>query len=263
MIRMQERAAIRICLIGDSQIGAPLTAWRAVKDRFPGVSLTAFGAPKTLFDQLERRDGALHAATDVLATYFVRMSGGLAVIEPDYDGYLLCGTDWSVRLMLPSINKFRGEDLRRDWRTPLSNACYRQMMEGCLRGSLGGRLLANIRAITRKPVAFAAAPMTSETAPMPVYAKLRDNGDAGKIAAYFQAAAAHVAAEFDAAFLPQPVHTLSNPLQTLRGYSHGAVRTFRGDLDMEHPDTDYQHMNAEYGELLLRDFFRRTGLAAA
>jgi hypothetical protein len=253
----------RICLIGDSQVGAPLSAWRAIKEAFPGIALTAFGAPKTLFDQLELRDGALHPATEVLQTYFTRMSGGLAVVEGNYDGYLLCGMDWSIRLQLPNINKFRAEDLRRDWRAPLSNACYRQMAQGCLRGSLGGRLLGNIRAITGKPVAFAPAPMASEAAPMPIYAKLLESGDGGKIATFFLDAGESVTRAFDALFLPQPPHTLSNPLQTLREYSRGAVRTFQGNLDIEHPETDYQHMNAAYGELMLRDFFRRTGLAAA
>ncbi len=253
----------RICLIGDSQVGAPLSAWRSIKEQFPGVEITAFGAPKTLIDQLELRDGALHAASEVLSTYLTRMSGGTAVIEPVYDGYLLCGTDWSVRLMLPTINKFRGEDFRRDWRTPLSDGCYAQMMEGCLRNAIGGRLLAKVRAMTGKPVAFAPAPMTSERAPAPIYARLQDSGDAARIAGYFQAGAERLTKEFGAALLPQPAHTLSNPLQTLTAFSRGAVRTFRGDLDMEHPDTDYQHMNAAYGEMLLRDFFRATGLVAA
>jgi hypothetical protein len=245
----------KVCLIGDSHTGALLSGWRAMKHEFPEIEITSFGAPRILFGELDVSDGQLVPASEKLSESFQRTSGGQIAIANVYDRYLVCGLSWAMRFLLPSIVKIRCEDQVRDGRIPVSNDCYARVMAGLLRDSISAQTLAKLRQITDRPVGMIPAPMPSDTTPMPVYARLRDSGDAQKIARQFTSAAEIVAKEAEAEFLEQPSETLSNPLQTLYHYKRGSVRAFVGNLDMEHDDDDRQHMNQAYGELVLRAAF--------
>jgi hypothetical protein len=162
-----------------------------------------------------------------------------------------------VRLLLPSIGKYRCEDQVADGRIPMSNDRYRQVLEGLLRGFVAAEILMKLRQITDRPIDMIPAPMPSEATPAPIFARLRKSGDAHWIAAHFLSAAASVARDAGAGLLEQPAETLSNPIQTLLAYSRGSIRTFKGNLDIAHGDDDYQHMNAAYGALVLRAAFCR------
>jgi hypothetical protein len=242
----------RVCIIGDSHIGALQSGWRALGDEFPDIEVTSFGAPRPLFDELQVSGRRLVPASERLREYFVRTSGGEAEISGAYDRYLVCGLSWAMRLLLPSIGKFRSEDLVVDGRVPLSNDCYDRVMKGLLRDSLTMRTLKNLRTITDRPIAVIPAPMPSDMIPAPVYRRFCDSGDAQPIAACFLSAAAAVAKDVDVELIRQPPETLSNPIQTLQIYKRGSVRTFQGNLDIEHGEDDHQHMNAAYGALVLR-----------
>ncbi|HEY1707539.1 MAG TPA: hypothetical protein VGG10_04700 [Rhizomicrobium sp.] len=245
----------KICLIGDSHVGALQSGWLAMKHAFPEIELTTFGAPRTVFAGLDVLDGVLVPATEKLSAYFRHTTGGQVTIENSYDRYLVCGISWAIRFLLPSLAKFRAEDHVKSKRVPLSSDCYAHVVLGLMRNSLSMQVLTKLRQITDRPVTMIPAPMPSERIPAPIYASLCASGDAGKIAAQFNAAAALLAGECNAGFLEQPMETLSNPLQSLYLYKRGSVRTFGGNLDIEQGEDDYQHMNAAYGEIVLRAAF--------
>ena len=216
-----------------------------------------FGAPRDLFADLAVSGGRLAPSGDQLREYFVRSSGGETEIADTYDRYLVCGLNWAVRLLLPSIGKYRCEDQLADSRIALSNDRYRGMVRDLLRGFVATATLVKLRQITDRPIDMIPAPMPSEAIPAPIFARLRKSGDAHRVAAHFLSAASSVAKEAGAGFLEQPAQTLSNPIQTLLAYSRGSMKTFKGNLDIEHGGDDYQHMNAAYGELVLRAAFSR------
>ncbi len=77
----------RVCIIGDSHIGALQSGWRALGDEFPDIEVTSFGAPRPLFDELQVSGRRLVPASERLREYFVRTSGGEAEISGTYDRY--------------------------------------------------------------------------------------------------------------------------------------------------------------------------------
>jgi len=244
-----------VCLIGDSHIGALLLGWRTIRDEFPEVQITPFGAPRDLVGELNVSDGRLVCPDTRLRRHFARLSGGADAITGDYDRYLVCGVGWGIRFLLAAIGKFRSEDQVTDDRIPLSEDCYARAMAGLLRDSLSMQTVTKLRQITSRPIGVIPVPMPGEAARSPIYKRLCDSGDAQKIASHFMSAAMIVAKEAGAEFLQQPPETLSNPIQTLLFYKRDAVRLFVGNLDTEHGEKDYQHMNAAYGELVLRAAF--------
>jgi hypothetical protein len=248
---------MRVCIVGDSHIGALQLGWRALRDEFPGIEVTMFGAPRDLFAELAVSGGRLVPSGDQLREYFVRTSGGKTEIADDYDHYLVCGLNWAVRLLLPSIGKYRCEDQVVDRRIPMSNDSYGRLVRDLLRDFIATEILVKLRQITDRPIDMIPAPMPSEAIPAQIFARVRESGDAGRIAAHFLSAASSVAKDAGAGFLEQPAETLSNPIQTLLGYSRGSIRTFKGNLDIAHGNADYQHMNAAYGALVLRAAFMR------
>jgi hypothetical protein len=245
----------KVCILGDSHTGALLSGWRAMKSEFPEIEITSFGAPRALFGELVVSGSQLVPNSEKLSEYFRRTSGGLEAVSHSYDRYIVCGLSWAMRFLLPTIVNFRSEDQVRNGRIPLSNDCYARVMAGLLRESISVQTLAKLRQITDCPITMIAAPMPSDRSPMQMYTRLSDSGDALKIARQFELSAGVVAKEAGAEFLGQPSETLSNPLQTLYRFKRGSVRAFDGKLDVEHGEDDHQHMNAEYGELVLRAAF--------
>ncbi len=248
----------RICFMGDSHTAAIKRAWWAMESDHPGISITFFSAHRSKYVGLEVHGNTLVPGDDKLRETLLRSCNCEPVIAPDYDRYLLCGLDYSMRLTINSLRRFRSEDQTSDNRAPISSGCYLTAMTGCLRDTILVQTARKVRAITQQPMTIIPAPRVSDASGVERFRRLRESGDAALVAGYFDRSSDILCQELDADILQQPAETLSNPVQTLALYSKDAPREF-GDTPRPDGWQDYQHMNADYGALVLRDLFAMPG----
>ena len=247
----------RVCLIGDSHTAALRHGWALVRQEFPEIEFAFFAAHRRYMGDLAVEDGRLVPQSEDLR---LRLNRGKPdpAIAPDYDRYLLCGMDYSLYYAMNKLMRFRSEDQAADNRAPLSGACYRLAMTGCLRATVSMQVARKLRAITALPMSIVPGPRISDATELKLYPKLEETGDAERIAGYFAAASDTLCREVDAQIVGQPPETLRDPLRTLAVYAKDAPREFD---EIARPEgwKDYQHMNAEYGALVLRALFAMPG----
>ncbi|HWA90308.1 MAG TPA: hypothetical protein VG889_09755 [Rhizomicrobium sp.] len=247
----------RVCFIGDSHTAAMRLGWETVAQDFPKIKIAFYAAHRVRWVDLAVEDGRLVPQSEEL-TRLMRRLVSEPVIAPDYDHYILCGMDYSIFYAMNRLMSFRSEDQLADNRTPLSSECYLRAMTGCLRDTINMQVARKVRAITARPITIVPGPRISDANDLKLYPRLEQTGDAARIAGYFAAACATLCSEIDAQVLEQPARTLRDPIRTLAVYAKDAPREFD---EVPRPDgwKDYQHMNAEYGALALRDLFAMPG----
>jgi hypothetical protein len=244
----------RICAIGNSHLAALKLGWDSIAHEFNGVKLIFVGAGGDLVGDLKVEDGCLVPSTASLRQFMEDLSGGLSKIDPgSFDGFLVCGLEFSVLKVMYVADKFRAEAHAKDERHPVSDECFYLASVGCLRTSLMVQTLTKLRRITEKPIAVLPAPMCSDEDQRPIWQRAEANGDDAKLAEIFASAAQHLATELNFRLFPQPSHTLASSLRTKRIYRQGSIRLSRGSNKIESAQGDYRHMNGEYGAAALRE----------
>jgi hypothetical protein len=243
----------QVCLIGDSHTAALRHGWALVRQDFPEIEIAFFAAHRRYMGDLAVEGGRLVPQSEDLR---LRLNRGKPepAIAADCDRYLLCGMDYSIYQVMNKLMRFRSEDQAPDNRAPVSSACYRLAMTGCLRGTASMQVARKLRAITARPMTIVPAPRISDATELKLYPKLEETGDADRIADYFAAASDILCREVDAGIVEQPPETLRDPLRTLAVYAKDAPREF-DELPRPEGWKDYQHMNAAYGALVLRALF--------
>lgn len=245
---------MNICFIGDSHIAAIRHGWDRLRDEYPEIAITFFSAQRSRFAHLAVCGGTLVPQDEDLREVMRRSCNFEPVITADYDRYVLCGLEFSTMHIVKQLGHFRSEDQASDKRAPVSSGCYLRAIAGCLRESMSMQVARKVRAITSRPLTIFFGPRVNDENEQTIYARLRESGDAARVAGYFLEAAAAVCGEVDADFIQQPPQTLSDPLQTLSVYAKDAPREFNITPRPE-GRKDYQHMNGAYGELMLRALF--------
>lgn len=248
----------RICVIGDSHVAALKFAWWEIAQEFPDIKITWFTSHRRRFVDLVVRGDRLVPEGDELREVMRRSCKFEPEIAADYDRYVVCGLDYSMYVTMHKLAGFRSEDQAPDNRAPLSSACYLQAMTGILRDTVSLEVARKVRAITAQPMTIVPSPRISDANPLKLYPRFRETGDAERIAGYFFAASDILGREVGAEMARQPAETLRDPLLTLAVYTQDAPREF-GDTERPEGWIDYQHMNAEYGALMLRALFAAPG----
>lgn len=163
----------RICVLGNSHIGAAARGWKQVADQHPGREMTFFGAPWDLMGQLEIESDALVPQTPRLAKKLLRSSGGVERIVPaDYDHVIIYGLQFGPRRILQLYRNFRPVSF--EWREPLpelppfrrnidpvqaiSERLFDRVAMTGLGASLAVRLAGQIRELSDVPVTLVPAP---------------------------------------------------------------------------------------------------------
>lgn len=244
------RSVTRICLIGDSHLGAVKLGWDVVKSEFDGADLIFFVAPGRMMD-LALSNGSITAATEQLGQKFRRSSRGKFAIEGDYDGYIVQGLGLMAKRVLPLYENCRAESHAPDGRQPLSDECFQQACYGLLRETRAVRTVALLRKITDAPVGLVAAPMSSLSQPEADVALIEKNGDDAEVARAFSVAATRLSMDLKVSLFLQPPDTLASPLRTNPMYSRSALIRAESEIDR----SDYTHMNPAYGTIIVRQVF--------
>jgi hypothetical protein len=233
----------KVCVIGDSHVGALKLGWPRINDEFSNVAVTWFAATQTLYDGLEIAHEKLLATTHDLIEKFEVTSGGLHAIDPDYDLYLICGLKLAPQHALNVRKEYWS---RHSGAIPASvfETEFPDTIERELRKSQSARTLKMLHAISKAPIGLIAIPRPhefderAEKSTPDVVQRNRMLADA------FETACRRLADASGAIFLPQPAETLS------RGNAMVTQPVFAARSS---GDPDRGHKNAAYGAIVLRD----------
>lgn len=224
----------RICVLGDSHAAALKKGWDRIAPERPDCVLTFFPAPAHLVGDLVVSGNALVANGGKLGSLFATASGGLDRIAADYDHYLVCGYGLTVATV-------RGAYLSALQPDRAPRARFLDETMAALRGTAMMEVMTRLRAVTARPVTMLAAPLAARET---FWDNLERRGHALAFVETFFGACRRLAADFDAAFLPQPKRTLHPRGMTRPRYARNAAK-------LSGTDDDGHHMNAEYGAIVL------------
>jgi len=235
-------AALRVCIIGNSHMGALKLGLEQIAAAYPDIAVTFFGHRADRLRGLVLRDGRLEASNQDLRAAITHTSGGLDHIDPAaYDIFLVHALD--IKGFFPDAAR------------PYS----RQVLAATLRDiaqypNFLVRIVRDLRTLTDKPVYIGLAPLYAASATA--------QADESGAARYLDTVALMnevLFAGINVIAQSQPAETVLNAAHTSIAYSVGSRRLGVGDNveQLEHPETDVAHMNAAFGALWLRDFFAR------
>ena len=257
------KETMRICVLGNSHLAAAKHGWDQISARYPGLTLTFFGAPRNIMKDLVLEGTQLVPKTEKLLAKIQRSSGGLEAVEiRDYDAFILYGLQFGARRLIQLYRTHR--PISFEWREPLpelapmearpakvQTVSERLFEEAALSGlnqTLAVQLIAQLRVVSRVPIHLIAAPGFSE--------RVLDGGDwdgmlgSGDLAQLEKryCRLAELACPLNVELHMAPADRVAHGLFTRREHA--------SDM-MTESGPDLVHTNAEYGaamlELALRD----------
>jgi hypothetical protein len=250
---------MKVCIIGNSHIAA-------LKAGLPDVSLgdveiTFFGAPGECLNDMMLEDGIMFAPTEELRR-IVRITAGdqgdLRI--RDFDAFVVIGLEFGVLPVLRTYRTHRADShvFRIGAQQIVSDRCFDQTVYDLLNESPAVKLVRRLRSVTDRPILLCeqAAPSESIADFAGWWRQLADSADADALRELVERTIARLPLSAGVSVAPQPEETLVRPILTAQEFSVGSVRLTPSVQD-QHPDTDYAHMNATYGALVMRDALRR------
>ena len=83
---------VKVCIIGDSHVGALKKAWAVIDRTFPGIRITFFALPALALDSVVAANGTLCSVSEGDRKALEFISGGKSHIDPgEYDVFLVYG----------------------------------------------------------------------------------------------------------------------------------------------------------------------------
>lgn len=228
---------MKICVIGNSHVGALKRAWDAMPGRHQSANITFFAARGRGLEGLAVNDGRLVPETEFLKKSLEFTSGGKQVIDPDeYDVSLVYGLGASGLFISP--------------KRYYSSAVLRQAANDHVAGTPSFNLIRKIRQLTDKTVFVGHSPLRAF------------RGEGFKVVepeAYLfglEVVNDFVYSSIGSELVAQPLHTIVNGRFTNPLFSQGSKRLSIRDKhdDEHHPENDYAHMNDEFGAEWLTSF---------
>lgn len=223
---------MRICVIGNSHAAAIKEGWDRIAADHPGVAVQFFAAPGDNMDGLKLFEGRMVATEPLLAEFVTLSSGGQTEIRPEaHDLFLIVG----LGLRPPKMDR------------RLSAQVYRAVTSELSR-CLACRVAGMIRMVSEAPILMLPNPLPArQPTPDETEGRLMRQEDCLRDV---QSALGLNGLQI----LRQPEETLSSGWTTDRRWSEGSS-TLAGVIGMApgamHPDSEFNHMNADYGALWL------------
>lgn len=264
----------RLCLVGNSHIGALRRGWCAIEESHPGVEIDMFGAAGPLFKDIVVADGRLQAGSEAARASFLATGGRHEAPLADYDAIVVVGGSVriaNIAILLKShcppfmnaalVAQGDGDralrvGLARFYRKEapiiVSNALLREVMAARAAQGMALALCRQISAATRVPVYHVPTPFPSSDIvtrkPGNVVAQLVALG-VGAACARLALSSLRIALGGAADVIEPPAHVLRDGILTDGAYSVGGARLNAKRAD--HDDEDMFHMNADYGRVMM------------
>lgn len=241
----------KVCLIGNSHVGALKLGWPQIQAQFPGIELVFF-ASAGLSITFEVLDGKLVCPDPRARHRMAVTSEREGDIEPNYDAYVLCG------LALSSMRAFRAHSAKRMEFRAAGKALgssvedYVAAMEPAIRDTIAIDVTAKLRTLTRAPIFVIATPLPARERHVELWGRLKENKQEATVVQAYNAACTNVAGEYGAIFVPQPAETTDETGLTTRNRFY----LLRPDQVAEEKSL-HTHMNPDFGAIVLRDALER------
>jgi hypothetical protein len=222
----------RLCIIGNSHVGALKEAWDQIEGEYPDVEVTFFAARGTGLADLDPWEGVLRPGGEDaarLARFLRFTSQGRDHIAGDaYDLFLVYGAP------LPYGN------LPKTYSTSVLRACVRDWHQQ----SMYPDLIAKLQSITSRPIRLAPAPLRS------AWANRGEPYPYAVFAGFF----AEICKASGIGFVGQPAETRDAHNRSLPQFATRSKRLDVGRGAPRHEGDDVTHMNADYGRVWLTHF---------
>ena len=228
---------MKICIIGNSHVGALKRAWDA--ESYPSIEIVFFAARGARLRDLTVKRKVLVPATRSLKNALKFTSGGISRIDPkQYDYFLIYGAQ-AVHLLLCKDSSY-------------SQAVLRDTAKDHVQNTVSFELIKKLRKITDKKIFIGHHPLYAAESLQhrDISAEYLDGIDQLNRVAY---------SELNCEMIAQPPETIVNGYFTDPIYTKGSKRLTvnparEGKL---HPENDKTHMNEKFGKMWLESLFAR------
>lgn len=233
---------MKLCVIGNSHCGALHDGWKQIRDTRPGDEVTFFAdraryASRIRIETVGKifKTHRLVPRDERTASAFRTTSGGQDAINvKDYDYFLVYGLNSQ-----PTVD----QDDRQ-----FSAAVREATWEDRVTGTAAFGVAKKLRALTKVPVLAMANPYRTpldgvEVPPI-------DDLVAEEVAFYRR----RWAETLGVTFLPQPAETVLAGHATVPAFGKGSrhLQVAEGETVGAHGETEDQHMNADYGKIVMQ-----------
>ncbi|MBY5970334.1 hypothetical protein [Halomonas denitrificans] len=236
----------KICVIGNSHVGALKTAWDLMPEWHSENELVFFAARANGMSDLHLEGKHLIPRSLKLEESIRFTSGGLSNIDvSDYDIFLIYG------LQMEAF--FIEQD------TFFSAAVIRQSVIDSVSNTLSLHILKQIRSVTDSGIYIGHCPLPElQSVEEEVYST--EDYISG-----VEVMNDEVFKSFRAKLIPQPVATIVNGAFTKPEFSKGSKRLSVGDDrdEQEHPEHNRKHMNDAFGREWLSHFFEQASAGSS
>ena len=268
----------RICVVGNSHVGAFKRGWNELQKDYPDIHVDLFGAPGSSIADFKVADGYVIAGEGLAAESFIatggsdrfRLSDYSAVVVVGCGGRLMQFTNLLKTYQPPFMNSLLGNGLPVDFDdlgslvvapafgsdlkpTPVSNALMVELIKGRVRRSAAFELVNAISAQDAGPVFYAPTPLPSSeilvSRPKNSVSRVVQQGFGQPFATLLWRAFEDLMRGKAQVVRPSEDVVVSSILTDKR-FSTDSVRLNEGDG--AHDDEDLMHMNGEYGAIMLR-----------
>lgn len=254
---------MRIVVIGNSHLAAFKLAWDDLADNYQDVRLVFFGsAGEEMRSKVAIEDDCLVAVTEEARNDFYFTSGGLTKIDfSDFDAVLLIGMGCRMLPLYSALKSHRVYDApssslpsrkKASYRT-ISAACIAQICMDQMKNTSLFQILSLIRSVSNIPAFIIPCPFPSEACAYDDRARwafLKRIASKTVQQSYYEGLAC-LCRSFAATLITQPDTTITGLLFTKEELSVGSVRFDDHLLTTLHNETDYVHMNRDYGKEVL------------
>ncbi len=247
---------IRLLLLGNSHLGALKLATKG-SEKHPDVEIGFFGAPAHWTKKADLRDGVISTSHPPLAQKFSEVSGGSETVNlNEFDVVALVGMFFGFSECLREIRRAHTYTMPplKPKSQLISQTCMGQLFEDLLKASAAYEWAEKIRSQFMKPVLIVPTPLSSETRLQndaflaPVAADFRPI--APKLFSMYRERARALAKAAGVTLVEQPDDTMAFPGFTKQHFSRGSLRLLH---EAGHEESDFNHMNQEFGTVLLRE----------
>lgn len=242
----------KVLIIGNSHLASVKTGWEQIKEQFSNRAQCYFlGARRDRVANIQIENGRLYSNDDDTRKSFEYTFGApqcdLGELAPNC--ILLYGMDFQFPLSFfsKSLNEDYSKAVQRLAFNDLRNHTWAFRVVEKLQKHFSGPLYVSMPLRAEKAVEANKAldfPMEHSSGP-------------NQLADIYQFANSHFYNSVGLTYVPQPFDTINgDTLKTLFKYSQGSTRLAVGfDNDNEqHPPTDLNHMNADFGAKFLEQF---------
>jgi hypothetical protein len=247
---------LRLLLIGNSHLAAPKLGWEQIADEHPDVRCDFFGGPKDWIEKATFEDGVIRVTVAAWAEKVARVTGGPSSVAVDrYDAIAFIGLRFGLAPYMRQLSTLTLYDLGppKAKFQMVSKSCLRQLFSDILADTPAFQWSSMIAEASGKPVFLVPQPLSSEARldhDRSIRRHPKFKAQAAAWFAAFQSAAQALAEAKGLTLVEQPASTVALPGFTRAELSRGSVRLM--DASTNHPDHEFNHMNATYGVDLLQ-----------